>query len=210
MYERFGKRVLDLAVAVPAFIILSPLMIIAAMWIKLDSPGGVLFRQPRAGKNRVPFTVYKFRSMAVNAPKNMATNDFKDADAYITRSGKVLRKLSIDELPQLFNVIKGDMSIVGPRPVVLAEKRLLDLRKEQGALAVKPGVTGWAQVNGRDELSPGEKAELDGYYARNVKLLLDVKCIILTAWIVLTLAGNSEGHERAVGGDVEDLSRASE
>ena len=136
MYERFGKRVLDLAVAVPACIILSPLMAAAAIWVKLDSKGPVLFRQPRSGRNRTPFTVYKFRSMADATPR-MATNDFKDADAYITRSGKILRKLSIDELPQLFNVIKGDMSIIGPRPVILEETALLDLRDKHGANAVK-------------------------------------------------------------------------
>ena len=113
MYVRFGKRVFDIIIALPALAILSPLMIGAAIWIKLDSKGSILFRQPRAGQGNVPFIVYKFRSMAQTAPSDMPTNDFKNADAYITRSGKVLRKLSIDELPQLLNVIKGDMSIVG-------------------------------------------------------------------------------------------------
>lgn len=209
MYERFGKRVLDLAVAVPACIILSPLMAAAAIWVKLDSKGPVLFRQPRSGRNRTPFTVYKFRSMADATPR-MATNDFKDADAYITRSGKILRKLSIDELPQLFNVIKGDMSIIGPRPVILEETALLDLRDKHGANAVKPGVSGWAQVNGRDALTPGEKAEMDGFYADRVSLKFDVKCLILTAWTVLSLAGHSEGHEAAVRNESGDLTRISE
>ncbi len=191
---------LDLAVAVPACIILSPLMAAAAIWVKLDSKGPVLFRQPRSGRNRTPFTVYKFRSMADATPR-MATNDFKDADAYITRSGKILRKLSIDELPQLFNVIKGDMSIIGPRPVILEETALLDLRDKHGANAVKPGVSGWAQVNGRDALTPGEKAEMDGFYADRVSFKFDAKCIILTAWTVLSLAGHSEGHEQLVSDD---------
>lgn len=139
MYKRFGKRTLDLAVAIPAIIIATPVMVIVAVWVKLDSEGDVLFKQLRSGKDRVPFTVYKFRSMATSAPSNMATNSFKNAGAYITRSGKILRKLSLDELPQLINVLKGDMSIVGPRPVVLAETNLLDLREQYGANSVKPG-----------------------------------------------------------------------
>jgi len=195
MYVRFGKRVFDIIIALPALVILSPLMIGAAMWIKLDSKGSILFRQPRAGQGNVPFIVYKFRSMAQTAPSDMPTNDFKNADAYITRSGKVLRKLSIDELPQLLNVIKGDMSIVGPRPVVLTEKRLLSLRTKYGATTVKPGITGWAQINGRDELMPDKKAKLDGFYAAHVSFAFDVKCILMTVWTVVSLGGYSEGCE---------------
>ena len=196
MYERFGKRVLDLLVATAALIVLSPVLIITTILIKLDSPGGVLFRQKRSGKNRKPFTIYKFRSMASNAPSNMATNDFKDADAYITRIGKVIRKLSIDELPQLINVVKGDMSIVGPRPVVLSETVLLNFRDKTGANKVRPGVTGWAQVNGRDNLKPLGKAKLDGFYAERIGFIFDIKCILLTAVIVLSMKGHSEGFEK--------------
>lgn len=195
MYEHFVKRVLDVIIAVLALIVLSPLMLIATLWIKLDSKGVVLFRQLRSGRNRVPFTIYKFRSMAQTAPSEMPTNSFKNSDAYITRSGRILRKLSIDELPQLFNVIRGDMSIVGPRPVVLSEKQLLDLRDKYGANAVKPGITGWAQINGRDEVTPKEKAKLDGFYAKHLSLMFDVKCVLKTAWIVISFAGNSEGYE---------------
>ena len=206
MYVRFGKRVFDIIIALPALAILSPLMIGAAIWIKLDSKGSILFRQPRAGQGNVPFIVYKFRSMAQTAPSDMPTNDFKNADAYITRSGKVLRKLSIDELPQLLNVIKGDMSIVGPRPVVLTEKRLLSLRAKHGATAVKPGITGWAQINGRDELTPDKKAKLDGFYAKHVSFAFDVKCILMTVWTVVSLAGHSEGYESDANKESQKLS----
>ena len=197
MYERFGKRTLDLAVAIPAIIIATPVMVIVAVWVKLDSEGDVLFKQLRSGKDRAPFTVYKFRSMAISAPSNMATNSFKDAGAYITRSGKILRKLSLDELPQLINVLKGDMSIVGPRPVVLAETNLLDLREQYGANSVKPGITGWAQVNGRDELNDIMKARMDGQYVERFGVRTDVKCLLLTVGAVLSLSGHAEGHERA-------------
>lgn len=205
MYVRFGKRVFDIIIALPALVILSPLMIGAAVWIKLDSKGPILFRQPRAGQGNVPFIVYKFRSMAQTAPSDMPTNDFKNADAYITRSGKVLRKLSIDELPQLLNVIKGDMSIVGPRPVVLTEKRLLSLRAKHGATAVKPGITGWAQINGRDEVTPKEKAKLDGFYAKHLSFMFDVKCVLKTVWIVISFAGNSEGYEGSANKEGQKL-----
>lgn len=196
MYERFGKRALDLSVAIPALIILSPVMVVVAVWIKLDSAGGVLFRQLRSGKDRVPFTIYKFRSMAKAAPNNMATNSFKDASAYITRSGKIIRKLSLDELPQLINVIKGDMSIVGPRPVILDETNLLDLRDQYDANGVKPGVTGWAQVNGRDELNDIMKARMDGEYVERFGLRTDIRCLVKTVGAVLSLSGHAEGHEQ--------------
>ena len=200
MYVRFGKRVFDIIIALPALAILSPLMIGAAIWIKLDSKGSILFRQPRAGQGNVPFIVYKFRSMAQTAPSDMPTNDFKNADAYITRSGKVLRKLSIDELPQLLNVIKGDMSIVGPRPVIKTEKKLISLRQKYHANSVKPGITGWAQVNGRDDLDDQRKAEMDGEYVQQLSFLNDVKIMIKTIGAVLMMSGHTEGSERAVTG----------
>ena len=184
-------------------------MIVVALWVKLDSKGPILFKQARSGRNRVPFTVYKFRTMSTDAPSDAPTNEFKDAGSFITRSGKIMRKLSLDELPQLFNVITGDMSIVGPRPVVLKEKNLLKLRTAVGANAVKPGITGWAQVNGRDELSPGEKAELDGFYAERIGLWFDVKCIAWTAWTVISLDGNRDGHE-VRSSDASDLIAAAE
>lgn len=196
MYEKFGKRTLDLAVAIPAIVIAAPIMVVVAIWVKIDSKGSVLFSQLRSGKNRIPFTVYKFRSMALSAPSNVATNSFKNADAYITRSGRIIRKLSLDELPQLINVIRGDMSIVGPRPVVLAEVNLLNLREQYGAISIKPGITGWAQVNGRDELGDIIKARLDGHYIEQLSFKTDIKILIMTVGAVLSLNGHSEGHEQ--------------
>lgn len=196
MYQAYVKPTLDVLLASIALIILFVPMLLVATWIKLDSRGPVLFRQLRSGKGRVPFTVYKFRSMATNAPANSSTSDLKDAHSHITRSGKIIRKLSIDELPQLINVLKGNMSLVGPRPVILKEAALLELREKFGANDVKPGITGWAQINGRDELTPGEKAESDGFYAHRISFFFDLKCLILTIGAVFSLSGHQEGHEQ--------------
>ena len=195
MYNKFGKRTLDIIIATVAIIVFAIPMIIVALWVKLDSRGPALFRQLRYGKNLVPFTVYKFRTMTVDAPSDMPTNAFKDAGSHITRSGKIMRKLSLDELPQLFNVLKGDMSVVGPRPVVLKEMNLIDLRTQVGANGVKPGITGWAQVNGRDELSDAIKSRMDGEYVRGLGFKMDVKCLMMTLWAVLSIKGHKEGHE---------------
>lgn len=135
--------------------------------------------------------------MATSAPSNMATNQFTDSASYITRAGKIMRKLSIDELPQLINVIKGDMSMIGPRPVVLAETGLIQLRDKNGSNDVRPGITGWAQANGRDEIDDVEKAELDGYYVENFGLKMDIHCLLKTVWVIVSVAGHSEGHECA-------------
>lgn len=189
------KRVGDLIIASLAIVFLLPLLIITYVLIKLESPGPALFRQKRYGKDKKIFTVYKFRSMRTTAPRNMPTNDFHDARTYITRVGRIIRKLSIDELPQLINVLQGHMSLVGPRPVVLTETSLIDERDKHGANAVKPGITGWAQVNGRDELDDITKAELDGYYVDNFGFKMDVKCVLKTIWVILSIAGHVEGHE---------------
>ncbi|MDB5162510.1 MAG: capsular biosynthesis protein [Candidatus Saccharibacteria bacterium] len=195
MYDRFGKRSLDIVMALGALAVFSVPMIVVALWVKLDSKGPVFFKQLRSGKNQVPFLVYKFRTMSTDAPKDAPTKEFKDAGSYITRSGKILRKLSLDELPQLFNVIKGDMSVVGPRPVVLKELNLLNLRQPLGANSVKPGITGWAQVNGRDELNDIIKARMDGEYVSDYGFTMDIKCLRHTVWAVLSVKGNQEGHE---------------
>lgn len=195
MYNKFGKRTLDIIIATVAIIVFAIPMIVVALWVKFDSRGPALFRQLRYGKNLVPFTVYKFRTMTVDAPSDMLTNAFKDAGSHITRSGKIMRKLSLDELPQLFNVLEGDMSIVGPRPVVLKEMNLIDLRSQVGANGVKPGITGWAQVNGRDEISDAIKSRLDGEYVRKLSFKMDLKCFLLTAWTVISIKGHKEGHE---------------
>ena len=190
------KRIGDLIIASLAIVFLLPLFVLTAIIIRLESPGAALFRQKRYGKDKQPFTVYKFRSMSTQAPRNMPTNDFHDAHTYITRVGRIIRKLSIDELPQLINVIQGHMSIVGPRPVVLTEISLINERDKYGANAVKPGITGWAQVNGRDELDDILKAEMDGHYVANYGLITDVKCILKTATAILFARGHVEGHEQ--------------
>jgi len=195
MYQQFGKRTLDLTVATTALVILVLPMAIVAVWVLVDSRGPILFKQLRSGRNRTPFLVYKFRTMSVDAPKNAPTNELKDAASFITRSGKIMRKLSLDELPQLFNVVKGEMSLVGPRPVVLNETKLLELRAAVAANDVKPGITGWAQVNGRDELNDIIKSRMDGEYVANFGFKMDVKCLVHTFAAVLSLKGHKEGHE---------------
>ena len=202
MYREYGKRIEDVSIALAALVILGLPMLLVAAAIRLTSKGPALFRQKRFGKDKQLFTVYKFRTMSTKAPKNMPTNSFTNADSYITPLGGVLRKLSIDELPQLLNVIKGEMSIVGPRPVIKTEKKLISLRQKYQANSVKPGITGWAQVNGRDDLDDQRKAEMDGEYVQRLSFLTDVKIMIKTIGAVLMMSGHTEGSERTVtGGD---------
>lgn len=200
MYREYGKRIEDVSIALAALVILGLPMLLVAAAIRLTSKGPALFRQKRFGKDKQLFTVYKFRTMSTKAPKNMPTNSFTNADSYITPLGGVLRKLSIDELPQLLNVIKGEMSIVGPRPVIKTERKLIDLRQKYQANSVKPGITGWAQVNGRDDLDDQRKAEMDGEYVQQLSFLTDVKIMIKTIGAVLMMSGHTEGSERTVTG----------
>lgn len=200
MYREYGKRIEDVSIALAALVILGLPMLLVAAAIRLTSKGPALFRQKRFGKDKQLFTVYKFRTMSTKAPKNMPTNSFTNADSYITPLGGVLRKLSIDELPQLLNVIKGEMSIVGPRPVIKTEKKLINLRQKYHANSVKPGITGWAQVNGRDDLDDQRKAEMDGEYVQRLSFLTDIKIMIKTIGAVLMMSGHTEGSERTVTG----------
>ena len=200
MYREYGKRIEDVSIALAALVILGLPMLLVAAAIRLTSKGPALFRQKRFGKDKQLFTVYKFRTMSTKAPKNMPTNSYTNADSYITPLGGVLRKLSIDELPQLLNVIKGEMSIVGPRPVIKTEKKLISLRQKYHANSVKPGITGWAQVNGRDDLDDQRKAEMDGEYVQRLSFLTDVKIMIKTIGAVLMMSGHTEGNERTVTG----------
>ncbi len=200
MYREYGKRIEDVSIALAALVILGLPMLLVAAAIRLTSKGPALFRQKRFGKDKQLFTVYKFRTMSTKAPKNMPTNSFTNADSYITPLGGVLRKLSIDELPQLLNVIKGEMSIVGPRPVIKTEKKLISLRQKYHANSVKPGITGWAQVNGRDDLDDQRKAEMDGEYVQRLSFLTDIKIMIKTIGAVLMMSGHTEGNERTVTG----------
>ena len=197
MYQSVIKRVLDAMSAILALIVLLVPMILIAGWVKLDSRGPALFKQLRSGKDKRPFTVYKFRTMSIDAPKDSPTTDFKDSGNYITRSGKIMRKLSLDELPQFFNVLRGDMSLIGPRPVVLKETKLLELRDELNVNRIKPGITGWAQVNGRDTMGDTVKAQHDAHYANNIGIVIDIICVIKTVWAVISVKGHQEGHEQS-------------
>lgn len=178
------KRLIDIFMSLIGIIILSPVFLITAILIKFESKGPIIFKQLRAGKDSEPFYIYKFRSMRIDAPIK-STNDFKDADAFITKIGKFIRKTSIDELPQLFNILKGDMSIVGPRPVILKEEDLIRLRHEYNVDSLLPGITGWAQINGRDNIGDEEKVRYDYEYLTRISLRLDMYIILMTAFKVI-------------------------
>ena len=195
MYQRFVKRGLDIVLSLVGIIVLSPLFLAVALWIKLDSPGPVFFRQKRVGKDKVLFQILKFRSMRTDTPHDVPTHQLSQSHSYITRSGRFLRKSSIDELPQLFNILLGQMSIIGPRPALWNQDDLIAWRDQYGANSVLPGLSGWAQVNGRDELAIDKKALRDGEYAQNVSFALDVKCLILTVIKVFNREGIAEGKE---------------
>ncbi|HEL1579293.1 TPA: sugar transferase [Streptococcus suis] len=187
------KRMSDLIISGISIVILSPVLLLIAIAIKLDSKGHVLFKQKRVGKNKTHFMIYKFRSMYVDAPSDMPTHLLKDPNAMITKVGAFLRKTSLDELPQLFNILKGEMAIVGPRPALWNQYDLIEERDKYGANDIRPGLTGWAQINGRDELEIDEKSKLDGYYVENMGLLLDIKCFFGTFISVAKSEGVVEG-----------------
>nr|APZ79353.1 Initial sugar transferase [Streptococcus suis] len=187
------KRILAIIISGSAIVILSPILLLIALAIKLDSRGPVLFKQKRVGKNKKHFMIYKFRSMYVDAPSDMPTHLLKDPTAMITKVGAFLRKTSLDELPQLFNIFKGEMAIVGPRPALWNQYDLIEERDKYRANDIRPGLTGWAQINGRDELEIDEKSKLDGYYVENMGLLLDIKCFFGTFISVAKSEGVVEG-----------------
>ena len=195
MYQRVIKRALDLVFSVLSILLLSPLFLLIALWIKLDSPGPVFFRQKRVGKNKVLFEILKFRTMRTDAPHDVPTHQLSHAGNYITRSGRFLRKTSLDELPQLFNILMGQMSLIGPRPALWNQDDLIARRDEYQANSVLPGLSGWAQVNGRDELAIDQKALRDVEYAQNVSFPLDVKCVYLSVINVFRGEGIAEGRE---------------
>lgn len=187
------KRILAIIISGSAIVILSPILLLIALAIKLDSRGPVLFKQKRVGKNKKHFMIYKFRSMYVDAPSDMPTHLLQDPTVMITKVGAFLRKTSLDELPQLFNIFKGEMAIVGPRPALWNQYDLIEERDKYGANDIRPGLTGWAQINGRDELEIDEKSKLDGYYVENMGLLLDIKCFFGTFISVAKSEGVVEG-----------------
>lgn len=187
------KRFLAILISGLAIIILSPVLLAVAIAIKCDSKGPVLFKQKRVGKDKNHFMIYKFRSMYVDAPADMPTHMLKDPTAMITKVGGFLRKTSLDELPQLFNIFKGEMAIVGPRPALWNQYDLIAERDKYNANSIRPGLTGWAQINGRDELEIDEKSRLDGYYVAHMSFLMDLKCFIGTFISVLKSDGVVEG-----------------
>lgn len=193
MYRNGVKRFLDFLLSLCGIIVLSPLLIILSIWIKIDSKGPVFFKQKRVGKNKTYFNIYKFRTMYVDTPHDMPTHLLNDPEAFITKAGRFLRKTSLDELPQLFNILLGQMAVIGPRPALWNQDDLIALRDEYHANDVLPGLTGWAQIHGRDELEITTKAKLDGYYVEHLSFLLDIKCFFGTITSVLKHEGVVEG-----------------
>ena len=187
------KKILDRLLALVGLCILSPVFLILVAAIKLDSKGPVLFRQKRVGINKTNFNILKFRTMKIDTPKDMPTHLLKDPQQYITKVGGFLRKTSLDELPQIINILKGDMAIVGPRPALWNQYDLIEERDKYGANDILPGLTGWAQINGRDELPIAVKARLDGEYVKRMGFLMDVRCILGTVISVVKQEGIVEG-----------------
>ena len=198
MYQKVFKRWLDFFLALAGLICLSWLMLGLCIAIKLDSPGPVLFKQKRVGIHKKHFQILKFRTMRSDTPHDMPTHLLKSPDQYITRVGRFLRKTSLDELPQLLNILMGDMAVIGPRPALWNQYDLLEERDKYGANDVRPGLTGWAQINGRDELEIPEKARLDGEYVENISFWMDVKCFFGTIAVVLRHDGVVEGGTGAL------------
>lgn len=199
MYRKFGKRTWDIILSGLAIVLLSPLFGVLCLWIKLDSRGPVMFRQRRIGVHRTTFDILKFRTMRIDAPHDVPTHLLSDPERWITRAGRILRKMSLDELPQLFQIFTGKMSLVGPRPALWNETDLVREREKVGANDVLPGLTGLAQVSGRDELPRAEKVRYDGIYAQNLSFKLDISCLYRTVAVVFTHKGFSEGKQRGGG-----------
>ncbi len=193
MYRNGLKRVLDFILSLVGLVILSPVLLIIALIIKMTSPGPVFFKQKRVGKNKTYFNILKFRTMRTDTPKDTPTHLLANPEQYITSIGKVLRKTSLDELPQIINIFKGDMSIIGPRPALWNQYDLIEERDKYGANDILPGLTGWAQINGRDELEIDVKARLDGEYVERMSFLFDCKCFFGTITSVLKHEGVVEG-----------------
>ena len=200
MYRHFVKRLLDVVLSLAALIVLAVPMMIFALMIKREDRGPALFRQKRVGKGKRHFDMYKFRSMKMDTPHDVPTHLLADPEQYLLNCGKWMRKYSIDELPQIINILKGDMSIVGPRPALWNQYDLIAERDKYGANDIRPGLTGWAQINGRDELEIPEKAKYDGEYVLRESLMFDAMCIFRTVF-------SAARHEGVVEGGTGELSR---
>lgn len=193
MYRKFWKRFLDILLSGIGIVVLSPLFLLLAVVIKLDNPGPIFFRQKRVGIHKSHFEILKFRTMKTEAPKDVPTHLLENPQQYLTGVGRFLRRTSLDELPQIFQIFTGKMSIIGPRPALWNQFDLLEERDRYGANDVRPGLTGWAQINGRDELPVVVKARLDGEYVNNLTFAMDVKCFFGTIRSVLKSEGVVEG-----------------
>lgn len=193
MYRRYIKRLLDVIMSLGGVVCLSWLLLILSIAIKLDSPGPVFFKQKRVGINKSHFDILKFRTMRIDTPHDIPTHLLENPEQYITRMGHFLRRTSLDELPQLWNILVGDMSVIGPRPALWNQYDLLAERDKYNANAVRPGLTGWAQIHGRDELEIVDKARLDGDYVRGMSFLMDARCFFGTITAVLRHDGVVEG-----------------
>ncbi len=193
VYKCFFKRLIDVLLSFLGIVVLGIPMLVVALVIRHEDPGPALFRQKRVGKNKKYFMLLKFRSMKMSTPHDVPTHQLENPEQYLLRCGKILRKLSIDELPQLFNILKGDMSIIGPRPALWNQDDLIAERDRYHANDVKPGLTGWAQINGRDELEIPVKARLDGEYVEKLSFLFDCRCFFGTIGKVLKGDGVVEG-----------------
>ncbi len=193
MYKHFTKRLLDIVLSLAGLLVLALPLLLVVLLIKIEDPGPALFKQKRVGKGKTLFELYKFRSMKVSTPRDTPTHLLANPEQYITRVGAFIRKTSIDELPQLLNILKGDMSVIGPRPALWNQDDLVAERDKYGANDILPGLTGWAQINGRDELEIPEKARLDGEYVQRMSFLFDARCFLGTILSVLKSDGVVEG-----------------
>lgn len=202
MYSKVLKRFIDFVLSLCGLLVLSPVFLIIAIAIKIDDPGPVFFKQKRIGIHKSYFSLYKFRSMKIDTP-DVPTHLLENSEQYISKVGAFLRKTSLDELPQMWNILKGDMSIIGPRPALWNQDDLIVERDKYGANDVRPGLTGWAQINGRDELEIPVKARLDGDYVENLSFGFDFKCFFGTVISVLKSDGVVEGGTGALQKEAE-------
>lgn len=187
------KRKMDFILSLVGLVVLSPLFVGIMIAIKLESKGPVFFKQKRVGVNQTHFQILKFRTMKIDTPNDTPTHLLLDPDLYITKVGKFLRRTSLDELPQIINILKGDMAVIGPRPALWNQYDLIEEREKYGANSVTPGLTGWAQINGRDELPINLKAQLDGEYVKKISFWMDIRCLFGTIFSVLKSDGVLEG-----------------
>lgn len=204
MYKNYLKRGIDFLMSLIGIIVLSPVFLLLSLAIKLDSKGPIVFQQKRVGKDKIHFNIYKFRTMRTDTPKEMPTHLLENPDYFITKVGKFLRKTSLDELPQLFNILKGNMAVIGPRPALWNQYDLIAERDKYQANDIRPGLTGLAQISGRDELEIDLKAKLDGEYTANITPLMDLKCFFGTIIAVFKHDGVVEGGTGSMNNKGDD------